>query len=125
MAEWTSERDTQVREMISFGYSYTMIGERLGVTRNAIAGRVNRLGWSVRSMAGRQPTKPPKPPKPIPAPPVAFTAIGVTLVDLERHQCRYAIGEDDGIHLFCAATTTEGASYCAEHVKISYVKGRR
>lgn len=46
---WTDEQDTTLRTMRDEGRSYADIGKALGVTRNAISGRVNRLKLEART----------------------------------------------------------------------------
>ncbi len=41
---WTLEREIEVALLWQQGLTFSEIGERLGVTRNAIAGKVGRLG---------------------------------------------------------------------------------
>ena len=47
---WTEERIRQLRELWSEGQSASKIAEKLGgVTRNAVIGKIHRLGLSNRS----------------------------------------------------------------------------
>lgn len=51
----------------------------------------------------------------------ARTCVGKLLVHLEYGECKFAVGEDeDGRHLFCAAETQEGQSYCCDHRIIAF-----
>jgi hypothetical protein len=43
---WTEERVTQLRDLVAEGLSYSEIGKRLGITKNAALGKANRLGLS-------------------------------------------------------------------------------
>jgi len=63
---WTDERVELLKKMWSEGQSASQIAKELGgVTRNAVIGKVHRLGLSNR--AGAAPAKPEKPePKPAP-----------------------------------------------------------
>ena len=78
---WTDERVEQLKQMWMDGLSASQIAARLGgVTRNAVIGKVHRLGLSNRSGGGgasakaeAKPAKPAKPtteakPKPAPKP---------------------------------------------------------
>jgi hypothetical protein len=51
----------------------------------------------------------------------AKTCVGKLLVHLKYGECKFAVGEDeDGRHLFCAAETQEGQSYCCDHRIIAF-----
>jgi hypothetical protein len=44
---------------------------------------------------------------------VRLVSAGKTIIHLNARECRFPIGEtDDGTHLFCAAETAPGSSYC-------------
>lgn len=43
---WTDDRVTTLRALVAEGLSYSEIGSRLGVTKNAALGKANRLGIS-------------------------------------------------------------------------------
>lgn len=53
---WTDERIAQLRDLLAQGLSARVIAGRLGVTRNAVIGKVSRLGLSGQG-------NPPGPPK--------------------------------------------------------------
>ncbi len=40
---------------------------------------------------------------------------GLPLVDLLFNECRYSVGMQDGVHLFCAEAVKSGSPYCREH----------
>jgi len=66
---WTEERVELLKKMWSEGQSASQIAKELGgVTRNAVIGKVHRLGLSNR--AGAAPAAPPAKPDPKPAKPV-------------------------------------------------------
>ncbi len=59
---WTDERVEQLRAMWSEGMSASQIAKQLGgVTRNAVIGKVHRLGLSNRSPSGKPVEEAPKP----------------------------------------------------------------
>jgi hypothetical protein len=41
--QWTSKKITQMQILIDSGHSYSEAGEKMGISRNAVAGKVNRL----------------------------------------------------------------------------------
>lgn len=43
---WTDERVARLRELVAEGLSYSEIGKRLGITKNAALGKADRLGLS-------------------------------------------------------------------------------
>lgn len=54
---WTPERDAVLRKMVAEGHSGTKIGAHMGVSRNAVIGRVHRLGLRLGLNKGkRRPT---------------------------------------------------------------------
>jgi GcrA cell cycle regulator len=72
---WTDERVATLKKLWLDGLSASQIAKQLGgVTRNAVIGKVHRLGLSGRA-APSQPTRPafkaPRPARPAPAPSVA------------------------------------------------------
>ena len=62
---WTDERVELLKKMWNEGHSASTIAKELGgVTRNAVIGKVHRLGLSNRN--GPEPAPEPRPPKPPP-----------------------------------------------------------
>lgn len=43
------------------------------------------------------------------------------LLELSNHECKWPVSEDRDGHLFCAARTSEGCSYCPDHRAMSVV----
>lgn len=48
---WTPEQDARLREMVAAGLGRRQIGEQLGVTNHAVAGRMKRLGLQICPIA--------------------------------------------------------------------------
>ena len=133
---WTDERIEVLTRLWREGRSASAIARVLGVvTRNAVIGKVNRLGLSGRPPAwpgGRRP-RAPKPDRreprvgrapavrPWPAvaepAPLAGTA---DMVSVGPHQCRWPIGDPkaDGFTL-CGRRAVRGA-YCEPHGALAY-----
>ena len=62
---WTDERVEKLKELWAEGMSASQIAKSLGgVTRNAVIGKVHRLGLSNRGTGGGQPAEEAKPAKP-------------------------------------------------------------
>lgn len=144
-ADWTPERDAELRKLWADGLSASQIAGRLGsVTRNAVLGKVHRLGLAGRATISRmtykqraKPTTPKKPRRednpqgwngtitpPAPTwtpsiPPSLPTVPTVSFVDLEHRHCRYIGDRPDLINLdtpvFCGQPKADGSSYCAAH----------
>lgn len=82
---WTEERVEKLKELWAAGMSASQIARTLGsVTRNAVIGKVHRLGLSNRAGASQSgseearaaeaPAEPPRAPKPAPEPPAPQVA---------------------------------------------------
>lgn len=115
---WTPEKIKQLKKLWAKGKSTVEIGRELGISKNAVVGKVHRLELDAR-------------PSPIkkaatPTPKSQKTKLGdnkgyMTLLDLKLNSCRWPIGEpkDADFH-FCGKDTVTGKPYCAEHCKIAY-----
>lgn len=139
---WTPESVERLINLHNEGLSSSAIGRVLGCSRNAVIGKIHRLG-----MAGQRPRfvqiiqvqrtrkAPPKqkPPKKIqvrqtraeaiasfraePIPPKQETDIArKRLVDLEAGDCRFPVGDPGEASFgFCAAPVVVGSCYCKHH----------
>jgi GcrA cell cycle regulator len=141
---WTDERVEVLKKLWLDGLSASQIAKQLGggVTRNAVIGKVHRLGLSgraapsqpVRAPALRTPRAPrpvaaapvrrdtPSIPTPPPAPRyyVTDTPGTATVLTLGAHMCKWPIGDpsSDGFS-FCGARASEGP-YCVNHAQVAY-----
>jgi GcrA cell cycle regulator len=143
---WTDERVETLKKLWLDGLSASQIAKQLGgVTRNAVIGKVHRLGLSGRA-APSHPSRPafkqPRPPRPIsmpaprqraaeprPAAPVPavrqvpFVELPgtATVLTLGAHMCKWPIGDpstDD--FTFCGRRATEERPYCIDHARVAY-----
>lgn len=136
---WTSERTDLLKELwIDKKLTAEIIAERLGApSRNAVLGKVNRLGLSR--------PRPPKPPKgppvarrggfrphPTTAPlvpdaaPPAAAGPPCSLLDLTNATCRWPLG-DGPPFMFCGDPTADlanGQPYCPAHTRMARSSGR-
>ncbi len=143
---WTTERIQQLKLHFEAGLTCREIAAELGVSRNAVIGKISRLELVrdnggdarrvVRSDAMRDPSRVrplPKlrrrilravPSEPLP-PPVEDTPAhaenGCSLFELTNERCRWPIstpGAED--FCFCGSTPVEGLPYCPGHSRMAY-----
>ena len=145
---WTEERVGALKKLWLEGQSASQIAKALGggVTRNAVIGKVHRLGLSGRAAPSQparasfrtqrpkpaaQPTRAPSAPRrieaaeprpepvaaPAPMPELEGTA---TVLTLGAHMCKWPIGDPSSSGFsFCGRRASEGV-YCVEHAKVAY-----
>lgn|SRR6185312_429846 len=134
---WTAEAVAKLTSLWAEGKSTSQIAARLGngITRNAVIGKLHRIGLKgqkglpgvpikpakadrpvrpeiARPVASPSPSTVPEPPEPItlaPAEPVAFR-------DLRECQCRYIVGAVSGADtIYCGAMRQFPSPYCEPH----------
>jgi GcrA cell cycle regulator len=147
MTSWSEPRITTLRTLWLDGLSASQIAKHLGgVTRNAVIGKVHRLGLSGRAAPSQparatfrpsrprpaQPTQAPSAPRrieavqpravsapsvPAPMPDLPGTA---TVMTLGAHMCKWPIGDPSSNEFsFCGRRSSEGV-YCVEHARVAY-----
>ena len=140
---WTEERVASLKKLWLEGLSASQIAKQLGgVTRNAVIGKVHRLGLSGRATPAaptRTIFKAPRPPRPattvshaprraeaiapsLPSLPTIVEAPGsATVLTLGAHMCKWPIGDPatDGF-TFCGRRTGADGPYCTEHARVAY-----
>lgn len=148
-ATWTSERVAQLRSCASAGLTCSQIAGEIGVSRNAVIGKLNRLGISrPKSLAAPAPERQRGAWRPksdnvtrlfsqhrilmrLPsAPPVAPETIrngrGCSLLELGAQSCRWPINEPGAADFcFCGNPQVEGLPYCMGHARIAYKSAAR
>jgi GcrA cell cycle regulator len=140
---WTDTRVERLKAFWADGLSASEIADRLGeVTRNAVIGKVHRLGLAGRKTTSRKPlprrTSPRRnrpgrverrlPPAPfmwpaaeLPAPPSPVAALMLPLRQLRADQCRWPVGDPRQAGFgFCGCQKAPGVPYCAHHAAIAY-----
>ena len=146
---WSDERVDLLRRLWEEGLSASQIATQLGgVTRNAVIGKIHRLGLSGRvkgaEMAGTAPRRAvregeadgvvvsiedgipmvemPVEIKPAAPVPVALKASNrVTIMDLRESMCRWPIGDPTSPDFhYCGDRSITGLPYCTTHAQIAY-----
>lgn len=129
--EWTPERIKVLIALWEEGLPTSEIGRRLGVTKNAVVGKVHRLGLKKRQSPIRQSaatTAQPKKPKKVAAPaPVATAKLPsgdvVRLEELTAAMCCWPEGEPGTPEFhFCGKPAVQDKPYCEDHCARAYVK---
>ena len=130
---WTDQRVDDLKRMWHDGCSSTQIARELGgVTRNAVIGKVHRLGLSRPFEAAKAALSQPRPrtrtgnghairtnlpskplPAPAPIPREAPTSLDLTIDEIRSDQCHYPYG-DRAPFLYCGHATA-GGSWCPFH----------
>ncbi len=140
---WSEDRVTTLSKLWVDGLSASQIAQQLGgVTRNAVIGKIHRLGLSGRG-APSAPTRAPRvaaprarrlarapvaPRQPRPAPslalPAALEAPGLidNLVRLGAHTCKWPIGDPKSPDFTFCGRRSEGR-YCAPHEQLGVRPG--
>jgi len=134
---WTAERVEQLRSGVNAGLSCGQIANEIGVSRNAVIGKINRLGLSRgRNPAGPQSRRDRSNLRPqvltqrlalkalFALEPIAADVISsepCSLLNLAPRKCRWPIsGAGIGDFIFCGNASVDGMSYCAGHARIAY-----
>ena len=145
---WTEERIDQAIELFISGKSAGEIALVLGgVTRNAVIGKLHRLGYSRKAMGLGMPqrAKPRAKTKPVEAKqaparrrkrkPIKITIPkaelkgrsmrdggAIDLIELSAGTCRFPITAEGPHHRFCGASPIEGSVYCEQHHALCHEK---
>jgi GcrA cell cycle regulator len=139
---WTADRVERLKSCLDAGFSCAEIAREIGVTRNAVIGKISRLKLTRvnDAIAGRRERRlAPSVQRPrivtqhqilmalraVPAPSAEELAAGnahrCTLMELGHEKCRWPISEpgaDD--FCFCGDKPVEGLPYCPGHARIAY-----
>lgn len=143
---WDDTKTDRLKDLAAKGLSASQIGKKIGCTRSAVLGKLNRMKIHCRPLPdndGRR-GRPPKPRlcsvQPVqrkrsvvtgtflhggePTQPMpqqrASDVARVAIFDLEPHHCRFPVGEPtEG---FCGHAKVEGLPYCEEHVARCYAE---
>lgn len=110
-ADWTPERIAALIALWNDHLTTSEIGRRLGITKNAVIGKVHRLGLPKRRPSATEEED--------------FSQL-IRLDALQANMCCWPIGNpgDKGFQ-FCGGTTVTGKPYCAKHCAVAYIKTTR
>jgi GcrA cell cycle regulator len=101
---WTPERVELLTQLWDQGLPSAEIGRRMGLTKNAVIGKVHRIALSPRVV-----TVLPEPKR--------------NPFDMNGPSCLWPFGHpnDDDFH-FCGARPLAGRPYCANHAAVAYIQ---
>lgn len=145
MSAWTPERDQALRDLADAGLTSGEIARNIGMSRNAVMGKLWRLGIrkgppSV-SMEEREKYRPPKPDRNAPVtvaplkphasiPPRRIPLLtlaedrpkNLQIWELEAHHCKWPMGDpkDADFHCCGAVRKDDKSPYCAYHHERAY-----
>lgn len=128
--QWTEDRLKKLKTLWEKGLSISQIGEELGVSRNAIAGKVHRLGLPKRQspISGKSQAKPAAAPKPkveVAAPENLPLKLALRNINWSRSRCSWPIGDPKTTAFkFCGAEVVTGKPYCNDHCFEAYTTSR-
>ncbi len=144
---WDVNQVQMLEKLWKEGLSASQIARQLGggITRNAVIGKVHRMGFAERGQpsrggksGGRRPTAPRmgKPARaasqnrhtPPPLPTLQPAAEDVHILDLADHKCRWPMGDpqDQENFRFCGARKLHVEKvYCEYHTHVAYQRSNR
>jgi GcrA cell cycle regulator len=142
-ATWTPERIEQLKSCVGTGMTCSQMATAIGVSRNAVIGKLHRLGLSSGRPAGasarvncppraRHPRGPTQrrllrlayaraPLDEVLSGMVVISTHPCSLIDIDAHQCRWPIGDPASTNfLFCGNDAIAGFAYCVGHAHMAY-----
>jgi GcrA cell cycle regulator len=101
---WTTERVALLTELWEEGLTTAEIGRRMGITKNAVIGKVHRIALTPRVVLAR-----PEPRK--------------NVLDFTGPVCLWPFGHpgDANFH-FCGKQPIAGKPYCQDHAAVAYIR---
>jgi GcrA cell cycle regulator len=150
-ATWNAERVEALKRCFAAGLSCSRIAHEIGVSRNAVIGKMHRLGLSrPKELQQRERAARPGPRKvagawrhrratvaaqrellkavfaesPCEEVPIS-SGRGCTLFELGRAKCRWPISSPDAADFcFCGNEPVKGLPYCPGHARLAYRPAR-
>jgi Uncharacterized protein conserved in bacteria len=110
-ADWTPERIAALIALWNEELSTSEIGRRLGITKNAVIGKVHRLGLQKRRPSAKDEEE---------------QVDVIRLEALTSEMCCWPVGNpgEKGFH-FCGDAAEPGKPYCLKHCAVAYIRTSR
>lgn len=110
--QWSRESVAALIDLWNEGISATEIARKLGASKNAILGKVHRLGLPKRKSPIK--IKPVLAPEPGP---------GIPLIEVNDKKCRWPLGgREERATRFCGDQVSFGKPFCPKHCGLAYTK---
>jgi GcrA cell cycle regulator len=144
---WTAERIELLKSRFEAGLTCREIAADIGVSRNAVIGKLTRLNLSRADGIGermpeqaRGPGIPPRAPRrrrvsqrqllralrpELPPEPELCGEHRCSLLELSEENCRWPISDLEAAVWFCGNPRAKGFAYCAGHARIAYQTSSR
>jgi GcrA cell cycle regulator len=146
---WTSERVELLKSRFEAGLSCREIADDIGVSRNAVIGKLSRLNLKrensgdarrparKRAAKGSSPRSVPRlqyqmlralyaEPQPAVNEEPIHNEHCCSLLELSEERCRWPISTPGAVDFcFCGNTPVDGLPYCAGHTRLAYRPGSR
>jgi GcrA cell cycle regulator len=149
---WSLKRVEQLKQCFDAGLTCSQIAREIGVTRNAVIGKLNRMGLSQpRNPARAQARRDARPARPrsrtlwsaftvadqrkllrdaFPQAHVEAVPIhdgrGCTFLELTQNRCRWPINDPGAENFcYCGNEAFTGLPYCTGHARLAYRGGNR
>jgi len=125
---WDEDKLNKLRKLWDDGLPITKIGNEIGVSRNAIAGKAHRMGLPKRNSPISKSGDPRKNQETINSDNIREQLpLKIMLRDVEwsRNRCCWPIGDPKlpGFS-FCGTSIIPGRPYCEEHSNLAYTNTR-
>jgi GcrA cell cycle regulator len=144
---WTTERIALLKNRIDAGLSCGQIAREIGVSRNAVIGKLSRLNLTrdgevrppprKRAAKGQRPKTRPRlqyqmlkalygEPQPVAYDEPIHNGHCCSLLELSEERCRWPISTPGlADFCFCGNTPLQGLPYCPGHTRLAYRPGSR